>query len=238
MSRLLDWMTRRLSKRVPLAAEQQHRLAVWRALPKRDPEQPLCSSRCVVVDVETSGLDLREDSLISIGAVAVVGGRITLGDSYSVVLQQENVSERKNILVHGIGGSAQRDGVPAEDALLGFLEYLGKDPLVAFHVTFDETMIRRAIREHLGINFKHPWVDLAYVMPALNLPMARKYHSLDDWVSAFTIRNVARHDALADALATAQLLLVATAQACNKNILTFKGLCDLEKSYRWLGAGN
>ncbi len=107
------------------------------------------------------------DSLISIGAVAVVNGQIVLDDSFSVVLQQRESSRKENILIHGISGSAQREGVLPADALLAFLGYLGKSPLVAFHVAFDETMIRRALRQYLGISFKRPWLDLAYVLPAL-----------------------------------------------------------------------
>lgn len=234
MSKLLDSVARLLGNRATLLLKQQLRLDVWRALPTPHPSQAFASSRCVVVDVETSGLNLQEDRLISIGAVAVVRGRIALGDSYSVVLQQEAASGRDNILLHGISGSAQREGMPATDALLGFLEYMGRDPLVAFHVTFDETMIRCAMRDHVGLDLKHFWLDLAYLMPALNPPLAKSFRSLDDWTTAFGIRIDARHDALADALATAQLWQVATAQAGQKNISTFEELRDLEKAQRWV----
>ena len=217
-----------------LTAEQKARFERWRKLPLPDKNEPLLASRCVVVDVETSGLNLIEDRLISIGAVAVVNGRIELGDSFSVVLQQKTVSERSNILLHGIGGKAQRDGQPPIDALLGFLEYLGKSPLVAFHVTFDETMIRRAIRDYLGFNFKHIWLDLAYLMPALNGALAGSNRSLDDWVNTFNIQIDSRHDALADALATAQLFQVAQNQSVRKKGLTFASLCDIEKAQRWV----
>ncbi|MBI3902506.1 MAG: 3'-5' exonuclease [Nitrosomonadales bacterium] len=230
----MDSVARFVGKRVVLSVEQQQRLAAWRALPASRFSQPWANSRCVVMDVETSGLDLRNDRLISIGAVAVVHGRIALGDSYSVVLQQDVASTRENILLHGISGSAQRDGMPAADALLGFLEYLGKDTLVAFHVTFDETMLRRAMRDYLGLSFKYPWLDLAYLMPALNPALAGKHRTLDDWVTAFGISIDARHDALADALATAQLWQVATTQAARNKIFTFEELCDLEQAQRWV----
>ena len=185
MNRLLRWF----ENRTPLSESQRQRLATWEALPRAALETPLNNTRCVVVDVETSGLNLMEDRLISIGAVAVVNGQIALGDSFSVVLQQAMVSQKENILLHGIGGSAQTEGVPAADALLAFLDYLGKAPLVAFHVTFDQTMIQRALRQYLGLSFKHPWLDMAYVMPALNPALAARYRSLDDWIGHFDIRD-------------------------------------------------
>lgn len=218
-----------------LSPDRQRRFDAWKALPDAALDVPAGEARYVVVDVETSGLNLMEDRLISIGAVAVVNGKIDFGDSFYAVLQQQAASEKRNILLHGIGTSAQLEGEPPADALLDFLDYLGKSPLVAFHVTFDETMIRRALREHLGFSFRHPWLDLAYVMPGLNPPLARKYRALDDWIAHFGIRIDARHNALADALATAQLLQVAHAQARQKNITDFVDLRDLERAQRWVG---
>lgn len=230
----MSWLTRWLGNSPELATQQQQQLNAWKALPRAALDVSSDATRYVVVDVETSGLNLMEDRLISIGAVAVVNGRIVLGDSFSVVLQQPVASHKENILLHGIGNSAQIEGVPAADALLAFLGYLGKAPLIAFHVTFDRTMIQRAMRQYLGFTFKHPWVDLAYVMPALNPSLASRYRSLDDWIAHFDIRNDARHNALADALVTAQLFQVALAQASQKNINTFEAVHDLENAQRWV----
>jgi len=217
-----------------LNAQQRARLAEWFALPAIDRKIPFEHTRYVVVDVETTGLNMIADTLISIGAVAVVNGRIALGDSFSVVLQQQESSDKENILIHGISSNAQRDGVDPAEALLGFLEYLGKSQLVAFHVAFDETMIRRAIRQYLGFTFRHAWLDLAYVMPALNRSLMGSHRVLDDWIGRFNIHIEARHNALADALATAQLFQIAITQAKSKAIYDFDALQDVEKTHHWL----
>jgi DNA polymerase-3 subunit epsilon len=216
--------------------EPRHAQAVqhWRQLAPESGDLEFSAARYVVVDVESTGLDLTRDRLIAIGAVAVIGGRIDLTDSFDVVLRQDTVSSKDNILIHGIGGEAQRDGLPPAEALTGFLDYLGKSPLVAFHVTFDETMIRRAMRDHLGLDFKHPWLDLAYLMPSLLPEKARHYRALDDWAGHFHIANYARHSALADALATAQLLLAALPLAKRRQSRHYNSLRDLEKAQRWV----
>ncbi len=231
---LQRWFTPRPN----LTEQQAARLAAWQAIPDEAQNSDFNQLRCVVVDVETTGLNLMTDTLISIGAVAVVNGRIALGDSYYVVLQQRESSRKENILVHGISGSVQREGKDPVDALLDFLEYLGKSPLVAFHVTFDETMIRKALRQYLGLSFKHPWLDLAYVMPALYPPLAHSHRVLDDWIGRFNIRIEVRHNALADALATAQLLQVANVQARKKGNNGFAGLRDLERAQRWVSGAS
>lgn len=231
----LFWLFSR--KAVP-TPEETARLEAWRKHPAADLRVPLDRTRFVVVDVETTGLNLVHDHLIAIGAIGVNEGRITLSDSFEVVVQQKTVSNKGNILIHGIGGTAQREGMPPAEAMLRFLEYLGKSPLVAFHVTFDETMICRALRTHLNLDFKHPWLDLAYLMPALFPPLARKYRALDDWMGYLGISNYARHNALADALSTAQLYQVAIGSARQQNIEHYQALQDLEKAQRWLNWAN
>lgn len=221
-----------------LSAEEKARLDTWRRLPDAGRRIDLACGRFVVVDVETTGLNLSRDKLIAIGAVAVNQGRICLGDSFEIILRQQASSDKDNILIHGIGGSAQAGGVPPAEALLRFLEFLGKDPLVAFHVAFDKTMIQRALKQFLGFRFRHPWLDLAYVAPGLNPQRAHELRTLDEWTRHFGIQNYARHNALADALTTAQLYQVAVEQGRHKNIKTFNGLQDVENLHRWSrGAG-
>ena len=231
-------LQRWLAPRPSLTARQAARLAAWQTLSAPGTRLPFDAARYVVVDVETTGLNLMTDTLISIGAVAVVSGRVVMADSFSVVLQQQQSSGKANILIHGISGSVQREGVPPADALLDFLQFLGDSPLVAFHVAFDETMIRRAMRQYLNHNFKHPWLDLAYVMPALNRDLMRSHRVLDDWIGRFGIRIAVRHNAQADALATAQLLQIAQSQARRKDVVDYAGLRDLERAQRWVGGGS
>jgi len=228
---------KRLFSRTTLAEPARQRLADWRAQPPADLKTPFDAARYVVVDVESTGLDLARDRLIAIGAVAVTAGRIDLADSFEVVLRQDTVSDRDNILVHGIGGEAQREGLPPIEALLAFLDYLGTSPLVAYHVAFDDTMIRRASKAYLGTDFKHPWLDLAYVMPELLPEHARKKRSLDHWTEHFAIGNFARHSALADALATAQLLLCALPLAQARGHRHYQALQEVDKAQRWLAGG-
>jgi DNA polymerase-3 subunit epsilon len=126
--------------------------------------------------------------------------------------------------------------MPPEEALLAFLDYLDGAPLLAYHVVFDATMLRKACRKYLGFEFRHTWADLAYLLPELFPEYAQKYHALDDWLAHFAIANDARHNALADAQATALLGLIALRSARTKSILNFKSLQEMEKARRWLSA--
>jgi DNA polymerase III subunit epsilon len=200
----------------------------------------LRATRWVVVDCETSGLDAAHDRLLSVGAVAVRGGRIELAESFSAVLRQEEPSDIANILVHGLGGDAQQGGRPAAEALREFSLFVGDGLPTAFHAPFDAAMLRRAMAQVPGLRAPRDWLDIARLAPTLFPgagPTKDRRHALDDWLEEFGIASPQRHDALADAYATAQLLLVLLAEAERQGGDTVEHLRRLERSGRWVGAG-
>ena len=193
----------------------------------------LRAARWAVVDCETSGLDPARDRLLAVAAVRVDGGRIDLGESFSAIVQQAAPSDASNILVHGIGGEAQRGGRPAAEALREFAAFLGEALPVAFHAPFDAEILRRAMRP-AGLRAPRGWLDLARLAPALLPGPGHERRALDDWLVHFGIWHPARHDALADAYATAQLLLVLLAEAERHGIGTVAELRRQERAGRWL----
>lgn len=191
------------------------------------------TSRYVTVDVETTGLDMRHDRVVSIGAVAVENGTIELAHCFDVVLRQPESSSRDNILIHRIGGQRQLGGEDPAESLVRFLEYAAHCPLVAFRAEFDQTMLERALHEYLGHVGQSPWLDLAKVLPALY--PSNENRTMDDWLAAMNITMLARHDALADALATAQMLQVCLHQAETLEMHCPAQLLEMQRAQRWLG---
>lgn len=232
----MNWLARLLRAAPGLSARNSRALNAYRALPGPDLNQALQATRCVVVDVETSGLDPFRDSLISIGAVAISAGLIRFGQSFEVVLRQRAPSDHGNILVHGIDGTTQVSGTDPADGLIDFLGFAGKAPLIGFHSDFDRVMIARAVREVLGSDLVNVWLDLAVLAPALFAGRMQTAHTLDDWMQVFGIPSHARHDAVADALAAAQLFQIIVAQAQRQGMQSCADLIKLEKGRRWLGA--
>jgi DNA polymerase-3 subunit epsilon len=187
------------------SSEVASRVARWRAGPEFDRARMVASGRWVVVDVESGGLDTLRDALVSVGALGVTDGDVDLADSFEVVLRQQAPTTARNIEIHGIAGTEQLEGDEPAGALAGFLEFIGKDPLVAFHAPFDAAMLRRAIERQLQIPFRRPWLDLAHAAP-LVWPKRARLPGLDEWLEALSIPVAFRHRAIIDCLATAQLL--------------------------------
>jgi DNA polymerase-3 subunit epsilon len=189
-----------------------------------------CDPRCVVLDTETSGLDPRHDTLLAIGAVAVHESGIRVEDSFEIVLRHEAIVASEAVVVHAIGGEAQRAGTAPYEAISSFASYLHDSPLVAYHVSFDRTVLERA-----GLRPTSRWLDLAHLAATL-FPEEHKRgrRALDDWLAYFAIDVAARHSAAGDAMASAELFLRLRALAGIEGCRTHVSLVRYAKRHRWL----
>jgi len=196
--------------------------------------------RWVVLDVETTGLDTRHDRLLAVAALALrIDGattpRIDFADSFEAVLRQDVApADKDNILLHGIGVGEQRAGTPAAAVLAAFEHWAGDAPLIAFHAAFDQSMIQRAMKEVLGRTLANPWLDLEPVADVLHPGLGGR--ALDDWLVHFGIECAVRHQAAADTLATAELLLRLWPAARAQRATSFADLTRLAAQRRWLAA--
>jgi len=208
------------------------------ALPKREADLkcPLQMQRWCVIDVETGGLDTRHDALLAIGVVIIDQSQIRMGESFEVHLQQAEATDAGNILIHGISGSVQREGATPESALLDYLQHVGNSPRVAFHAAFDQAVLQRDARARLGWKHDAAWFDAAVIAPLLFPEAEKDCRSLDDWMGYFGIANYARHGALADAFATAELWLVLLQAARKQGLKNAHALKKLAQARRWLSA--
>lgn len=214
----------------PMLGQRLHALAEIGPPPIRRSHK---MNRYVTVDVETTGFDMAKDRVISIGAVAINHGRLDLADCFEVVLRQRASSATENILVHRIGGQQQLAGADPAEALVGFLEYVRLSPLVAFRADFDRVMIERELESVLGLRTQSLWIDLAKLMPALYSD--NECRTMDDWLIRFGITMIARHDALADAFATAQMLQVVLVAADRVGMDCPARLDEMQRAQHWLG---
>jgi DNA polymerase-3 subunit epsilon len=214
--------------------EHADALRLYASLPAFDPARDAKDLRLIVIDVETTGLRPYRDRLLAIGAVAVTNGLIRLDDSFEATIRQDEPSATENILVHGIDGTTQTSGVNAADALVAFLRFAREAPLIGFHAKFDRVFVTRAMRQALRAKPRNRWLDLADLAPALFPEHAENARTLDEWTAAFGIENAARHQALADAVATAQLLQVLLSRAAQAGTSRFADLAARAKERRWL----
>lgn len=190
------------------------RISRWRETPEPSPSTPLSEARLVVVDVETTGTNAYRSELLSVGLVPVGPAGVELGGMEEIVLRWEHERiDKENLVVHGISPTESSAGLEPSEALTRVLEHIGKHWLVAFRADFDRRVLSRSLRSCLGVRLHNPFLDVAMLLPGLYSEDTAGLHSLDDWLGHFDIPAPARHRASADALVTAELLLLVLARA-------------------------
>lgn len=194
--------------------------------PKTPGDQLLTECRLIVLDLETTGLNPSKDEVIAIGAVAISGGVIHLDDQFDLILRRPDLDISQTVLIHGIGPEALTQGHETEDALLYLLEWMNGDPVLAYHSAFDQKFLEKALRSQLGYTQQHIWMDVADLLPAFFPDAKTGGKGLDNWADFFGLEVSARHHAAADAMATAELTLVALNKARKERVKTLRELTD------------
>lgn len=210
-------------KRPPVNEGDQLRLTQLLE-PEQLGEQLLEDQRFVVVDLEATGLHTGKDKILSIGAVVVQGSAIRMDGQFERVLKRKEVKVNEAVLIHQIAPSELATGVRPKTALLDFLDFTGNSPLVAFHAPFDQRLLQREFKDFFRYPFRHPFFDLAEVAPMLCPEHGMRQQRMDDWVEYFQLQVLQRHNACADAMVTAELLLILLNKAKAQGILTLKDL--------------
>jgi DNA polymerase III subunit epsilon len=92
--------------------------------------------RYVVFDVETTGLRIwRNDRIIEIGAVAVIGEN--MAEEFNTLIDADKPLTKAAQKIHGITREMLAEQPRAEDALTAFQRFIGNSTLVGHNVGFD-----------------------------------------------------------------------------------------------------
>ena len=172
-------------------------------------DTPWDDVRFVALDSETTGLDPRRDNLITIGAVAIVGGDIRLDDAFEIMMPVRY--NAASVTVHGITVDEARDGVAEPEALGAFLGYLGAGVIVGHHILHDITALNVACERHFGLELQNRFLDTMDLTLHLErdgrLPQNTRIEgfSLDQLCQLFGVVPHDRHTAAGDAFISAQV---------------------------------
>ena len=174
------------------------------------PHTEFADTRYVVIDLETTALDAANGEIASIAWVVIEGAAIHLNQSrYYHVALEKGVGQ--SAVFHHLTDTALKQGVPVEVAMSALLADLAHSTLVFHNAQLDMSFINKVCRSLWGAPLLLPVEDTLQlehkklsrqsemVRPgALRLFQCRQRYGLPD---------VNLHDALGDALATAELWL-------------------------------
>jgi DNA polymerase-3 subunit epsilon len=171
------------------------------------------------LDIETGGLDPKRDPIIALGMLPIREGIIRLGEAYQTLVRPEEGREirRESVQAHQLvrGEVSQAPPLPV---VLGEVDRrLRQGALLVHYQGIDVAFLKQAFARHGRRWPSPPVVDTVELLlklhrrrrftspdqpeaePSVNLTEARRRLGLPDYQA---------HDALTDAIATAELFLI------------------------------
>ena len=79
----------------------------------------------VTLDCETTGLDVRRDQIISIGAVRIVGNRLLTSQRLELLVRPERALKAESVRVHRLREQDVAHGLDPEQAMRRLLDFIG-----------------------------------------------------------------------------------------------------------------
>ncbi len=170
------------------------------------------------LDLETGGLDARQDPIIAVGMVPIREGIIKLGEGYETLVRLDSLQKitPESMRAHQLVPSEVADAPPLPEVLVEVDRRLREGALLVHNAGMDVRFLKRAYRAN-GLRWPAPAVvDTVHLLlklakrerfvdpdaitdPQFNLGVARRQLGLPDYQE---------HRALVDAVAAAELFLL------------------------------
>ena len=195
-----------------------------------DLDSKLSELTYTVFDTETTGLQPSAgDEIIQIGAARIVNNRLLRQEVFDQLVDPECPLKPESIPIHGITEDMVR-GKPNIDLVLpAFHEFCADTVLIAHNAAFDMRFLQLK-EQRTGIRFAQPVLD-TLLLSAVVHPN-QESHKLDDILDRLGIEIDTRHNALEDALATAEVFLRMVPLLEKMDIVTVRQALEAsEKTY-------
>ena len=203
---------KRLLKKVPDGA-----LKDFLTVPFPTLNTPIHELSILAVDFETTGLDAKIDKLLSVGFVTMEQEQIKLSSCYHQIINTTTKLEESNVIIHQITDEQKEQGQPLKVVVEELLRALAGKVMLVHFARIERQFLQQACLKLYGVIPDFPVIDtlviakrqldkrdVAYDPSELRLSNLRDKYQLPAHHG---------HNALNDAIATAELLL---AQINNK----------------------
>lgn len=177
----------------------------------------ISDAQFVALDFETTGLDIEQDEIVSIGLVPFTLDRIRVSEArHWIVRPQCNLND-DSIVIHGITHSDISNAPELSDVLQQVLSCLEGRIVVVHYQYVEREFLNRAVEKLFGAELLFPMVDTMWLEGVLYRAgwrnkvkrlLGKRLHSirLADSRLRYALPRYHLHSAMSDAIATAELL--------------------------------
>ena len=177
----------------------------------------------VVFDIETTGLNPKNDNIIEIGAVKISNRKVI--DSFSTFVHIDKKLPGKIIELTSITDDMLQGQPEIDEALPAFLDFAKECVLVAHNAKFDLGFIKENTKVLSIENYNPPVLDTLELSKALIKDV--KNHRLNTLTKKLGINLINHHRAVDDANATGQLLIILLNKLSEREIYDVSKLNDI-----------
>lgn len=171
----------------------------------------------VALDFETTGLDAAQNSIISIGVVPFNLNRIYCRKAKHWYINPEDKLEEESVIIHGITHSDLKGAPGLQHLLQPVLDMLAGKVVVVHYRRIERDFFDRNLRSLINEGIVFPVIDTMQIEADLRQDTKRSFM---DWMlrkkpisirlansrERYHLPSYPPHDALTDAIATAELL--------------------------------
>ena len=180
------------------------------SLPLPDKNTPIKDVPLITLDFETTGLDAKQDKLLSVGYSQVNQLKICLSTAHHQIINCQQLLTADNVGIHHITDQEKSRGEQLADEIALLLEAIAGKVILVHYAKIERTFLQQACLELYGISPIFLFIDtlalhkqrfdqqtIPYDPSQLRLSELRARYELPDYYA---------HNALSDAIATAELL--------------------------------
>lgn len=188
------------------------------------------------IDLETTGLELKTDEIISIGAVQIRDARVNSAENYYQEVRPEQMPSPSSILIHGIRAVDLESAPPIGQVFPEFAERL-RGRVVIAHAAWVESAFLQNHLEKANLDIANRLIDtasLARVSGAVEVNLEHE-PSLEHLARSLKLPAYSPHHALGDALTTAVVFLALATELERRKLEKGKSLLTLRELLKLSG---
>ncbi|MGR5117498.1 exonuclease domain-containing protein [Vibrio astriarenae] len=165
----------------------------------------------IVLDFETTGLDSDSDLILSMGWVEMYNNKIDLATTQHLYINSDSQIKPETAVINHITPQMLSEGVSIHDAMMTFFKAAAGKVVVAHGCVVEESFLNRYLASQYHISeFPLLWVDTMHLEKALAKAINQDADidvTLSGARARYGLPEYQTHNALADAVSTAELLL-------------------------------
>lgn len=168
----------------------------------------------VAFDTELTGLDFKQDSIISLGAVKLRGTTILAGKTFYRLVKPECELKHKSVVVHELTHADLECAEDLLEVIADFVKFIGDAVLIGHFVHIDLNFVNKPLQQAYGVSLKNPALDTSTLHDWLydnDSRFARHYKGMTmksdlfSMAKKYGVDGGKSHNAFSDAYITAQL---------------------------------